>query len=304
MPTMSPLHKGMATKVKFYLLLGLGMIVTIVILNTLFLFPKEANIILVVASLAVVGAILFFLFKEQPEQRRKLIACLILILISVGFWATYNQTFYLAHAFCRSKYVERSSRLYHRRRIPLEFFNPFFIIVFSPLLSWLWIRLDEKGMDFSTPTKIQPWCSILHGLSPDFLVLSGGVYFFSNGGIASPWWLIASYLFQTIGELLLSPIGLAMVTRLAPRHLVGMMMGVWFPHSSSGLCHRQWSLPLSVMLPKKISLSLLPLDIYAHAFFVYGLISVALCIVSFALVPYLKRMIFGSSSGPIVTPKI
>jgi POT family proton-dependent oligopeptide transporter len=58
----------------------------------------------------------------------------------------------------------------------------------------------------------------------------------SSGGAlkVSPWWLIASYLFQTIGELCVSPVGLSSMTKLAPRKFVGQMMGVWFLATSVG----------------------------------------------------------------------
>jgi POT family proton-dependent oligopeptide transporter len=58
----------------------------------------------------------------------------------------------------------------------------------------------------------------------------------ASGGAAkvSPWWLVVSYLFQTIGELLLSPVGLSSMTKLSPRRFVGQMMGIWFLASAVG----------------------------------------------------------------------
>ncbi len=296
LPSISPLHKSRGMKVSFYLCLTLGILAALALLRLLFLYPKEADVVLVLGSLAAIAFVLFFLFKEQPEQRRKLVACLILILISVGFWAVYNQTYTSLMLFAD----RNMSKEWLGFTIDAEFtqfFNPFFIVVLSPLLSWFWVHLDKKGMDPSTPTKFSlgVLCMAL-----GFFVLGGGIYFFHSSGEASPWWLILSYFIQTVGELLLSPIGLAMVTRLAPRHLVGMMMGVWFLTLSAAFAIGGWLATLSDV-PKDTS-SGASLGIYTHAFLIYGIISLILSAISFALVPYLKRLI-GVPHGPAPTPK-
>ena len=174
-----------------------------------------------------------------------------------------------------------------------QFFYPFFIIVFSPFLRWLWVKLDEKGLDPSTPSKFA--LGILC-MALGYLFLAGGVAYFSEGGMASPWWLAISYLIQTLGELFLSPIGLAMVTRLAPHHLVGMMMGVWFLTNSAAFAIGG-ELAMLSDVPKNV-VGEASLAIYSHAFFLYGLMSLALAVLSFALVPYLKRLIAGTHDHP------
>ncbi len=252
--------------------------------------------VLVLGSLATIAAVLYFLFREQPEQRRKLIACLILILISVGFWALYNQTYTSLMLFAD----RNMSKEWLGMTIDAEFtqfFNPFFIVLLSPILSWLWVRLDKKGRDPSTPMKFS--LGVLC-MAVGFLFLGGGIYFFHSSGESSPWWLIVSYFIQTVGELLLSPIGLAMVTRLTPRHLVGMMMGVWFLTLSAAFAIGGWLATLSDV-PKETTGNA-SLMIYTHAFLIYGAISVVLAGISFALVPYLKRLI-GTTHPPLSTPK-
>lgn len=295
-PSFSPIHKSRAFKGMFYFLLAVGIVVAIGVLHLLLYHPKEADLILVLASLGIVGAVLFFLFKELPEQRRKMIACLILILISVGFWAIYNQTFTSMMLFAD----RNMSKEFLGFQIDAEFtlfFNSFFIILLSPILSWLWIRLDEKKKNPSTPLKFS--IGVLC-MAVGFLVLSFGISHYNANGLASPWWLVISYFIQTVGELLLSPIGLAMVTRLSPRHLVGMMMGVWFLTQSAAFAIGGGLATLSDV-PKQIT-GAASLSIYSHAFLIYGLISLGLAVISFALVPYLRKMI-GYANGPVQTPK-
>jgi POT family proton-dependent oligopeptide transporter len=294
LPSMSPLHdRGRA--MTFYILFYLGIIGCIAALLFLFRFPAETDLILALASLAILGVVIYFLLKEKPAQRNKLIACLILILISVGFWAIYNQTF-------------TSLMLYADRNMNKEFlgftidaeftqfFNPFFIVLFSPILSRLWIFLHNKKNNPSTPTKFS--FGVLFMALGFFFLGLGGVYFGADGETSS-YWLVGSYLLQTIGELLLSPIGLSMITTLSPKHLVGMMMGVWFLTQAAAFAIGGGLATLS-SVPAHTSM-LTALGIYDRAFFIYGGLSLALAILSFILVPYLRRLIHGTDV--VRTPK-
>lgn len=295
-PSHSPLHRKGGFKLGFYLALLVGILVAIGVFHILLYHPKETNLILIVASLGIVAALLFYLFKEMPEQRNKMIACLILIVISVGFWAIYNQTFTSLMLFA-DRNMSKEFLGFTINAEFTQFFNPFFIILFSPFLSWLWVHLDRKGKNPSTPLKFS--LGILF-MALGFLVLGAGVTLFQTDGQSSPWWLVLSYLIQTVGELLLSPIGLAMVTRLTPKHLVGMMMGVWFLTQSAAFAIGG-SLATFSDVPAEITGDA-SLVIYAHAFYIYGSISLVLAVISFALIPFLRRLI-GSSNGPILTPR-
>lgn len=293
-PSISPLHRG--KKGRFYGILIFGICVLTAFFNFLFRYPKEADLILIAASLAVIASVLFFFYKEHPERRKKLIACLILIIISIGFWAVYTQTYSSLMLFADRNMGKKILGFTINTEFT-QFFNPFFIIILSPFLSWLWIHLDRKKKNPSTPVKFSLG-ALFMGFG--FLFLWAGIRFFNQGDIASPWWLIGSYLLQTIGELLLSPIGLAMVTRLAPRHLVGMMMGVWFLSLSAAFAIGGGLATLSDVA--KTATRAESLAAYDHAFLIYGLLSIALAILSFSLVPYLRRLI-GIPSALIQTPK-
>ena len=102
--------------------------------------------------------------------------------------------------------------------------------------------------------------------------------------------VILSYFLQTIGELLLSPIGLAMITVLCPKHLVGMMMGVWFFSQAAAFAIGGMLANLAAVPAGEISAHA-SLAIYSHAFALYGFISLVIAIISFSLVPFLKNMI-------------
>lgn len=284
-PSISPLHRGHHKKWVFYTALVVGILLAILLFNLLLLHPKETDWLLALAAIVIIGMVIYYLFKERPEQRRKLWACLILILISVGFWALYNQTFTSMMLFAD----RNMSKEFLGFTIDAEFtqfFNPLFIIVLSPFLSWLWVRLDRNKINPTTPSKFS--LGILF-MAIGYLLLGGATRFFDANGMTSPWWLVLSYFFQTVGELLISPIGLAMITRLSPRHLVGMMMGVWFLVQSAAFAIGG-ELATIATVPETSTPSQ-ALSIYSGAFLSFGVISLILAVIAFCLVPYLKKLI-------------
>ncbi len=110
--------------------------------------------------------------------------------------------------------------------------NPFFVVVITPLLIFLFGFLRKKGKEPTTATKIA-YGLLISGLSTLVMVLA--VYATHNGmEKASAWWLISSYGVITVGELLLSPMGLSMVSKLAPLRLTALMMGGWQLATSMG----------------------------------------------------------------------
>lgn len=102
--------------------------------------------------------------------------------------------------------------------------NPLCILLFAPVFAWLWIRLDRRRLNPSTPMKfsIGLWLLGLAFISMVFGAMD------ARDGLAAPHWLAITYIVVTWGELCLSPVGLSMVTKLAPPRLQSFMMGVWF----------------------------------------------------------------------------
>jgi POT family proton-dependent oligopeptide transporter len=103
--------------------------------------------------------------------------------------------------------------------------NPLGIILMAPLFSMLWISLGKKKLEPSSPLKMAIGLILL---CLGYVVITFGV----NGVDASTkitmWWLISLYVLHTMGELCLSPIGLSMVSKLAPARFASLLMGTWF----------------------------------------------------------------------------
>ena len=109
--------------------------------------------------------------------------------------------------------------------------NPFWIITLTvPLISfWRW--LAKKGLEPSTPAKIAIGM-LLTAVS--FYLMAIACLAGGNTGKVSPWWLISSYAIVSLGELMLSPMGLSLVSKVAPAHMRGLMMGGWFVATAIG----------------------------------------------------------------------
>ena len=121
--------------------------------------------------------------------------------------------------------------------------NPFFVVVLTPLVIAFFAFTRRRKKEPTTATKIA-YGLLISALST--LVMVFAVYHTGNGAVkASPWWLIASYGVITVGELLLSPMGLSMVSKLAPLRLTALMMGGWQLATSignklSGVLAKNW----------------------------------------------------------------
>ena len=123
---------------------------------------------------------------------------------------------------------EYTDRMIGSFEVPTAWFqslNPFFIITLAPVVAAIWIKLGKK--EPNSPVK---FAMGLLFLAVGFLFMIGAVL--EQGGDqavkTSMFWLVGAYLFHTLGELCLSPIGLSMVTKLAPLRLASLMMGAWF----------------------------------------------------------------------------
>ena len=164
--------------------------------------------------------------RHGRVQTHRVIAMLIIFAFNVLFWMFYYQlgtTF----NFLAENLVDR--RLFGGWTFPVGWFqsvSPLAIIVFAPLVALVWAWLDKRRREPSIPRKFG-FGLIFNALG--FLVL---VYALSRllgaNGLIPFWPLVLCYVMQTLGELCLSPIGLSMVTKLAPPKLVGFAMGGWF----------------------------------------------------------------------------
>jgi POT family proton-dependent oligopeptide transporter len=163
------------------------------------------------------------------EEKDRMSVIFIVCIFVTFFWAGFEQA-----GSSLSLYTDRFiDRTLFGTLIPTSAFqsvNAFFIVALGGVAASIWLALAKKGKDLSVPVKMGLGM-ILLGIGFLFMV---GAAFYRGGDIAdesikAPMiFLVATYFFHTVGELCLSPIGLSMITRLAPMKYASMLMGVWF----------------------------------------------------------------------------
>jgi POT family proton-dependent oligopeptide transporter len=166
--------------------------------------------------------------KHEPLtkiERDRLRVIFMLFVFVVLFWASFEQAGGLMNLYAEQK---TNRFLTPSIEIPAGYFqsvNSLFIIILAPLFAAVWNRLATAGRNPSTPIKMV-FGLLLTGLG--FVFMIGAVFDQRANGKASMIWLVMAYLFHTMGELCISPVGLSVVTKLAPLRLASVMMGVWF----------------------------------------------------------------------------
>jgi POT family proton-dependent oligopeptide transporter len=157
-------------------------------------------------------------------ERDRLLALLVIIVLTIPFWMAYEQCASSMNFFAE----QRTDLVALGFDVPAAWFqsvNPMVLILAAPLFAALWTGLGRRGREPSTPAKMAAAMALL-GLGFVVMVAAGAR---SEGGrLVSPLWLVAAYTLHTFGELCLSPIGLSMVSKLAPVRFASLLMGAWF----------------------------------------------------------------------------
>lgn len=165
--------------------------------------------------------------RKEPltkVERDRIKVIMVMGLFTIIFWAGFEQAGGLMNLFTN----DFTNRMIGSFEVPTTWFqslNAIFIVVFAPVVASIWIHLGKK--EPNSPVKFALGLTLL---AIGFLFMIGAVL--EMGGDASAkssmWWLVGAYFFHTMGELCLSPIGLSMVTKLAPLRIASLMMGAWF----------------------------------------------------------------------------
>ncbi len=159
------------------------------------------------------------------ETRSRVVTLLAVFAISTVFWLAFYQIFYTFTFFAR----DNTATAWPPERF--QVFEALGVIVFSPLIVALWVWLQRRRAEPSTPVKM------LLGVILVAIAFGGLAWAALNGGNAgrvSPFWLIAANLLIAVGEIALSPMGLSLVNRLAPPRSRGVLMGGWFASLALG----------------------------------------------------------------------
>jgi len=194
---------------------------------TLYGVAKGAGFFMLGLAIVYFASVLLW-GRLTTGEKKRIVVLFVFFMAAVMFWAGFEQAGSSMNLFAD----RMTQRVIFGWEMPTSFLqsvNSIFIILLAPAFGMLWVRLGRRQP--STPAKMGFG---LVFLAIGFLVLAWGATLAAGGLRVSMMWLIITYLLHTAGELCLSPVGLSSVTKLAPKRLVGQMMGTWFMGTALG----------------------------------------------------------------------
>ncbi|HOY65403.1 MAG TPA: peptide MFS transporter [Candidatus Ozemobacteraceae bacterium] len=184
---------------------------------------------LIYAAMIVVPGMILSDTTLTPVEKQRIWVIFILVFFVIFFWSAFEQ----AGASLTYFAEEQTDRTIMGWTMPASYFqslNPVAIILFANLFTMLWLALGRRNMEPSSPLKMAIGLLLL---SISYFLIAFGVKGVDANTKISMYWLVSLYLIQTFGELCLSPIGLSMVSKLAPVKFASLLMGTWFLSSAA-----------------------------------------------------------------------
>ncbi len=226
-------------RIKLSVGIGLAAIVLLVLLTMGGIIHVNPVSLAQKMSLVMVGsALAYFIYLFVGggltiEEKKRVVIIILLFIFATIFWSAFEQAPTSLNLFARD-YTDRVVFGWEMPTLWLQAANSVFVILLAPVFAIVWVALGRRGKDPSSVAKFA-WGLFFAGLGFVVMVFAANIVISGGGNVrVSPWWLVLSYLFQTIGELSLSPVGLSSMTKLAPYKFKGQMMGVWFMASALG----------------------------------------------------------------------
>lgn len=241
----------------------------------------RAGTALIVCTAAGYFAWLFGARKVAGDERRRMLVIIALCLACALFWSGADLAGSALNLFAE-RFTDRSVAFAGLSwEIPAgtyQSINPVLIVVLGPFLSALWLALARRGRNPAAGAKFAVAIALV-ALGLVVMALASGQI--SQGHKVGPSWLISTYVLHTIGELCLSPLGLAAINQLTPRRLAGQMMGMWF-----------LSVALGTIVASQIAGTMSPTDFggMRRTYWLVALVLAAAGALLWALNPLLRRL--------------
>ena len=266
-----------------------GGVVAVGVSAVILQYQSLARIFVYLAGIVVLGIFVHLIRKSEASERAGLIAALILTLQTVFFFIFYQQ-------------MSTSLSLFALRNVDLEFtllgahlwtwspaqfqaLNAIWIMVLSPVLAWIYTRAGSSGKDLSIAAKF----------ALGFAVVAAGFFTygvagaFAVNGLTSSWIMIAGYGLYSLGELLVSGLGLAMIARYVPARMGGFMMGAYFV--ATGISQYLGGVVANLAsVPSGMTDPLQTLPIYTSLFNKLGIAAVLCTLIALAVLPLMRRL--------------
>ena len=213
--------------VGMFMVIGAGLLGFFTI-DPRFFAEQFAYFLTIIAGLYFVY--LFLFAGLDAVERKNLILLFLLFIGAAAFWSGFDQSAGSLNIFARD-YTDLSIAGYEIPVGWLQFANPIIVVLFAPIFAGIWAQLARKNLDPSLPIK---FAIGLLFMALSFLIMIVAVNIALESSPVGMQWLLLTYLFQTWGELALSPIGLSAFSRYGPKRYMGQMFGLWFLASAIG----------------------------------------------------------------------
>jgi len=217
---------------KFMIMLGISLVGIVVAYGLGLLLRNPALSKVLLFTVAIIVALIFFMVRSKLRnfEQKGMIIAFILLIQSIFFWVMYMQMSTSLTLFA----VHNVRNDILGITIPPEVtqsFNPFYIFLLSPILATLYVKSEHSGKPISIPAKFA-YGMLVCGFA--YLLLAAGCLLHDANGQISMIWLFLAYGLYSLGELLISAIGLSMVSKLMPLRLGGFAQAVWFVTTAVG----------------------------------------------------------------------
>jgi len=238
----------------------------------------------------VIGIFSWLIGTCQRSERAGLIAALVLTVQSIFYFIFYQQMSTSLALFALRNvdpsFVVFGVHLWDWSPAQFQAFNPIWIFVLSPVMAWIYTRAGNAGKDISIAAKFALGFAIV---ALGFFIYGAAEHVADERGLVSSWLMVWGYGAISLGELLVSALGLAMVARYVPARMGGFMMGAYFV--ASGVSQYMGGLVASfASVPADITNPVETLPIYTALFNKLGIAALLCTAIAVAVLPMMNRL--------------
>jgi POT family proton-dependent oligopeptide transporter len=267
-----------------------GCVVTVFVSAFILEHQGVARAFVYLAGVVVIGIFAYLISTGQRSERAGLIAALVLTVQSVFYFIFYQQMSTSLALFALRNvdpaFVVFGVHLWDWSPAQFQAFNPIWIFILSPVLAWAYTRAGKAGKDISIAAKFALGFLIVAG---GFFIYGASTHLADDQGRVSSWLMVWGYGAISLGELLVSGLGLAMVARYVPARMGGFMMGAYFV--ASGVSQYLGGLVASyASVPRDITNPLESLPIYTSLFNKLGIAALVCTAIAVSVLPLMKRL--------------
>ncbi len=255
---------------------------------TLIMNPAPAASLMAATGIIMVVFLIWYSFAKVDKQHRSQVwAAIYFALAQIPFWSLFEQAGSSLTLFT-DRLVDRSIAGWSVPAPVFQSLNSGFIFIFAPFIAWMWVWMGKRKIEPSTPVKFSIG---IFGVGLGFLALVAGMKTTGASGLTPVIFIFLIYWIHTMAELMLSPVGLSAMTKLAPAHAAGLMMGTWFLYS--GLSNSLSGVIASSTGAETIGGKIINVAAakagYAHVYTNVGYVALGVAVFMFVISPLIKK---------------